>query len=215
MTDIFSDFFEALKYNGWARTVVEMPFGSVVTLIADDENFDFVGDDINSQDEHLLKTIYIPECERIQRLKEIEDTVNHYLDFLGSYVCSDVLIGEDALSNEAFREWNRRVIHCDEYNVINGDTLLYVFDVSLFEKYDIEPEKKVFLIIENISAEEATVRTYHQYDDAFEKKFYIDFTYKEAPTYINEYAPDWVITKAIKETIISMTSLLIDAELGR
>lgn len=213
MQTIFSDFFEALKYNGWAREVVKMPYGSVVTLIADDVNFDFIYDEITSQDEEILKTYYVPECERIQRLNEIEETSCHYLDFLSSYVCSNVLIGEEAFSNEAFTEWNRRVIHCDKEDVMNKDTLLYAFDVSLFEKYDMEPEMKACLVIEDITTEGATVRAYHQYDDEFEKKFYIDFTYKEIPTYINVYTPDWVIYQAIDETIKSMVSYIIKREL--
>ena len=76
-----------------------------------------------------------------------------------------------------------------------------------------EPERKACLIIENITSEGATVRAYHQYDNKFEKKFYIDFTYKEAPTYINEYSTEWVIYQAIDETIKSMVSYIIEREL--
>lgn len=211
MTDIFSDFFNALKLNHKARRVIQMPYGSIVTLIADEEDCDALGDNVHPKDDELLNKHYFPRCEylikTIQNRGEIQDTVYHYLDFLSTYVCGYLLFGGQAFSNKDFLEWNERSIHCKLEDIINDDVLVYVFDVSLFSKYEMMPERKVCLIFENISNESATIRAYHQYDEDFkyEANIYFDDEYDDSP--------DWVIYKAIKEVFQSMVSDIIDIEL--
>ena len=211
MTDIFSDFFNALKLNYKARMVIQMPYGSIVTLIADKEDCDALGDNIHPKDDELLKKHYFPRCEylikTIQNRLEIEETVYHYWDFLSTYVCGHLLCDGQAFSNKDFLEWNERSIHCKLEDVINGDVLVCVFDVSLFSKYEMRPERKVCLIFENISNESATIRAYHQYDEDFKYEAYIYFDDEYG------YSPDWVIYKVIKKVLQSMVSDIIDIEL--
>jgi hypothetical protein len=80
MIDIFSDFFNTLKSDGKAKAVVEMPYGSVVKLIADTYDYDYmwISENVSENDKALLEANYVSECEQFLIEKAIIRNINPY-----------------------------------------------------------------------------------------------------------------------------------------
>ena len=90
MTDLYS-FLNTLKSYGEARAVVEMPYGSVVKLIADECDYDYmwISENVNENDKTLLETTYVSECERFIKRNVIcafRSSMSGYLSDLYGYV---------------------------------------------------------------------------------------------------------------------------------
>lgn len=65
MKKIHESFFKKLNTNGEANETVRMPYGSVVTLLADKDGYDYVEhENLNEKDKELLNQFFITECEK-------------------------------------------------------------------------------------------------------------------------------------------------------
>lgn len=79
MEKTFLNFFNTLNVEGKARVIIKMPYGSVVELIADNVNYDYIEDsnNVDERDVELLKKLYLSKCESlINKVNSSANVVN-------------------------------------------------------------------------------------------------------------------------------------------
>lgn len=153
MRDIFSDFFNALNLNYKASMVIQMPYGSVVKLIADECDYDYmwISENVNENDKTLLETTYVSECERFIKRNVIcafRSSMSGYLSDLYGYVYRTLLEGKDAFGDADFVDRNKCYHFCDEEKVLKGEELVYAFDLLLFSNREFCGVQKAYVVID-------------------------------------------------------------------
>ena len=203
-----SDFFNTLTFEGKAKTVVNMPNGSNVTLIADRSNFDYLCDDLNIKDKELLNKYYVPECERFINLRNdktgMAEVMDNLLLEISPYLFNELHIGKFALSDKAFIAMNNVLNLCDEDKVRSGETLLYIFDLAMFSYRECWGVQKAYVTIDKIDDDEFNFKVKGTNTKVFQRRLYafedVNWYVDDIETIFKDLLQDAV--KSVAENIV-------------
>ena len=206
------DFYNTLTLEGKAKKIVNMPNGSVVTLIADSTNFDYLCNDLSVKDKELLNKCYVPRCESFINLRNDKTRIAKSMDWILSDISLSVFnemhIGRFALSDKDFAEDNKRLRLCDEDKVRSGETLLYIFDLAMFSNRECWGVQKAYVTIDSIGNGEFNIKISGTNAGVFHSRCY-DYEYADA--FVNDI--ETVFKELLEKALMSIADNIVYRDL--